>query len=161
MLKVILRKMRASDVKHFLKWWRDDDLIALTSGDYAPMSDEKIVKSVMKMAQSKHDYHFMIVVNGRVIGHVTAAQRRGEWYEIQRVIGEKKYWSKGYGTMAMALLIKKMRRKGIAKFYVEIRPENVRSIRSAEKSGFLRARIIERPKNKNQLRVVRMELRTS
>ena len=42
MTKIILRIINKDDIIHFKKWWRDEELIKLTSGDLTPISDDEI-----------------------------------------------------------------------------------------------------------------------
>lgn len=161
MRKVSLRKIRISDAKYFLKWWRDAELIKLTSGNFALISDKKIEKSVSIMAQRKNEYHFMLMVDKKVIGHIALVRRIGGWYETQIVIGEKEYWSSGYGSRAIKLLLKKANKDNISKIYLEVRPSNARAIKAYKKCGFTKAEIIKYPQNKYLPRTLRMEFESS
>lgn len=143
-----LRKIKLTDKKYFSKWWRDKALLKLTSGILERISDEEIKKYFLSMVKNKIDYHFMMVANKRTIGQISLAKRNNDWYETQIIIGDKKYWSKGYGTKAIELLIKKVKKLGILKIYLEVRPSNVRAIRAYEKSGFIKYKIKKYPANK-------------
>jgi RimJ/RimL family protein N-acetyltransferase len=100
----------------------------------------------------------MIAINGKTIGHISLSKRRGNWYETQIIIGEKEYWSKGFGTEAINLIIKKAKTLNIHKIYLEVRPNNLRAIKSYEKSGFISKKLIHYPKNINLSETLRMEL---
>lgn len=156
MTKVGLRKIRPEDIVYFYKWWRDCDLIALTSGNFDPISDSEVEKYFHKMLISKTDYHFMINVNGRVIGHISLNKRRNDYYETQIVIGDKKYWGKGYGPKAIKLLLNRVQKIGINKIYLEVRPENMRAINAYKKVGFVESSIKKYPKNPNQPEMLKM-----
>lgn len=86
-------------------------------------------------------------------------KRKNGWYETQIIIGEKKYWNKNYGTKAIQLLIKKAKKLGILKIYLEVRPNNLRAIATYEKCGFKKSRIKKYPKNKYLPETLRMELK--
>lgn len=156
--KLSLRKLKKSDKQYFAKWWRDKDLISLTSGNLEPISDKQVEKYFSDMLSNKADFHFIIIVNKKVIGHISLSKRRGCWYETQIVIGEKEFWRKGYGPEAIKLIIKKANRLNISKMYLEVRPDNVRAIKAYEKSGFVQKKSINYPKNKNLPETIRMEL---
>ena len=161
MIKIFLRKIKPADRNYFAKWWRDKELRKLTSGRLRQISDQKVNKYFQTILNSKETYHFMITVGEKTIGHITLAKRRNDWYETQIVIGEKKYWGKGYGPKAIKLLIGKAKKFGISKIYLEVRPTNIRAIRAYKKCGFQKVRIVKYPKNKYLPETLRMELRAS
>ncbi|MDD5731575.1 MAG: GNAT family N-acetyltransferase [Patescibacteria group bacterium] len=160
MPKLSLRKTTNFDKKYFAKWWRDEDLIKLTSGVLEPISEKEIEKYLSAMVKSRTDYHFMIVFDKKVIGHIALAKRRSGWYETQIVIGEKAYWGKGHGAKAVQSLLKKAKRLSISKIYLEVRPDNLRAIRAYEKCGFKKIKTMYYPKNKYLPKTLRMELKS-
>jgi len=155
---IILRKLKINDKKYFSKWWRDRDLIKLTSGRPKLISDKKVDKYFSMMINGRNDHHFMIILNKKVIGHIALIKKRNKWYETTIIIGEKEYWNRGYGTEAIKQLVKKAKSKGIVKIYLEVRPSNLRAIRAYEKCGFRRVRLIKHPKNKYLPLTLKMEL---
>ena len=70
------------------------------------------------------------------IGHIALIAKSGRWFETQIVIGEKKFWNKGYGTKAMKLLLEKAKQLGIKKIFLDVNPGNERAIRMYEACGF-------------------------
>jgi RimJ/RimL family protein N-acetyltransferase len=161
MIKIKLRKLKKSDKEYFARWWRDNDLIALTSGVFKPISDGELKKYFLVMLKSKKDLHFMIIVRKRVIGHISLMKRKNNWFETQIIIGERLYWGKGYGTGAIKLLIKKVKKLGIFKIYLEVRPDNIRAIKAYQKCGFEGTSVKEHPKNKYLPKVLKMQLISS
>jgi len=159
MNKILLRKIKLSDKSYFAKWWRDKELLKLTSGILKLISDKEIEKYFSIMLKSKNDYHFMILLDKKVIGHIVLAKRKNNWYETQIVIGEKQYWGRGYGIKAIKLLLKKAKKLNISKIYLEVRPTNTRAIAAYEKCGFKKAGIKEYPKNKYLPETVIMKLK--
>jgi len=144
---ISLRKIEKSDRGYFKKWWNDGDLRKLTSGRPGLISDKKVDK-YFSMLWDKNDYHFMITLNKKALGHIGLIKKKNNWYETIIIIGEKEYWNKGYGTEAIEQLVKKAKSKGIIKIYLEVRPSNLRAIRAYGKCGFRRVRLIKHPKNK-------------
>lgn len=159
MNKIYLRKIKASDKKYFAKWWRDKELLKLTSGILKVISDKKVDKYFKNVLGSKKDYHFILTLNKKVIGHISLAKRKNNWYETQIVIGEKKYWGRGYGSEAIKLLIQKAKRLRISKIYLEVKPTNTRAIHAYERCGFKKVKTILYPKNKYLPKTLRMELK--
>ena len=161
MKKLTLRKIRLTDKTYFSKWWRDKILLKLTSGVLKRTSDQEVNKYFDKILHSKKDCHFMIIVNGETIGHISLIKRRNDWYETQIVIGEKKHWGKGYGQKAIKSLVKKAKSLEIFKIYLEVRSTNLRAIRTYEKCGFRKVKIVKYHKNKYLPETLRMELYNS
>lgn len=156
---ILLRKIRKTDINYFSKWWRDKELLKLTSGILNLILDKEVDKYFKNILNNKKDRHFMIILNGKVIGHISLTERQNGWYETQIVIGEKKYWGKGYGSGAIKLLIRKAKRLGIFKIYLEVRPTNIRAIRAYEHCGFQKIKTVLYPENKYLPKTFRMELR--
>lgn len=157
MNKVYLKKIKYSNKKYFAKWWRDKELLKLTSGILERISDREVDKYFRNILNSKNDYHFMIILNKRVIGHISLAKGKNHWYETQIVIGEKRYWGKGYGSKAIKLLIQKAKQLKIFKIYLEVRPTNIKAIRAYERCGFQQIKTVLYPKNKYLSKTLRME----
>lgn len=156
--EISLRKVQLSDKKYFSRWWRDRELLKLTSGILKLISDKEVDKCFQNILNNKKDYHCMIILGKKVIGHISLNKRRGDWHETQIVIGEKEYWGKGYGSKAISLLIEKAKRLKISKIYLEVRPDNVRAINAYEDCGFQKKKTVLYPKNKYLPETLRMEL---
>ncbi len=154
-MSVKLRKIRKSDIRYFKKWWRDAELIALTSGDYSPISDIQVREYFNRMCGSKQDLNYMIVTGDTTVGHISLNHRRRGWHETQIVIGNRNYWGKGIGTKAIQLLLRKAARKNITRVYLEVRPDNNRAIAAYTAAGFMQKRILKTRK-KNLPSVLRM-----
>jgi len=157
--KLSLRKTKDGDEKYFSKWWRDKELLALTSGILKPLSDKDVKRYFLAMLQSGNDYHFIILLDGNVIGHISLTKRDNQWYETQIIIGDKEYCGKGYGTKAIQLLLEKTKKLKIQNIYLEVRPDNARAISAYENSGFVKAGVREYPENEHLPQTIRMELR--
>jgi len=159
MNKILLRKIKSTDKKYFAHWWRDKELLKLTSGILRRISDKEINKYFQNLLKTKKDYHFIIILNKKTIGHISLVRRHNGWYETQIIIGEKKYWGKGYGSKSIRILIRKADRLGIFKIYLEVRPTNVRAIHAYERCGFQKVKIVRYPRNRYLPKTLRMELK--
>ena len=160
MIKISLRKIKPSDKNYFARWWRDKELLKLTSGVLELISDGEVDEYFQAMLNSKDDYNSIILADGKIIGHISLAKRRNNWHETQIVIGEKNYRGKGLGSKAIKLLIRKAEKNGISKIYLEVRPTNIRAIRAYEQCGFQKIKTVKYPKNKYLPETLRMELKT-
>ena len=156
-MPITLRRMEVGDRDLFAVWWRDAELIALTSGSRQEISDEEVGKSFSGMLQSRADRHLMIALEGRAIGHLALIKQGKGWYELQIIIGEKEHWGKGHGTEAVQQLLEKAREDAVTMIFLEVRPDNMRAIRSYEKCGFYHMNIVEHPENPDLPLTLRME----
>jgi RimJ/RimL family protein N-acetyltransferase len=153
-----LRKIKKSDIPLFLKWWKDRDLIALTSGNFDKL-DEKLPGYFFKMFESKKDHHYIIQYEKKAIGHLALIHKKSDTFEITIVIGEKEFWNKGIGKKAIkkALLLG-FSKLGYSKSYLEVRPENIRAIKAYESCGFVKKGLKKYPENKYQPVTLKMVL---
>lgn len=160
-MDIILQKLKAGDYPHFLRWWRDDELMGLTSGDHAPMGDEEIQKQVAKMASDKNVRHWLIEVDDKIVGHINLNKINSKTAELQIVIGEKEYWGKGIGFEAIIKVLDQAKSFGYKKILVEVRPDNIRAINLYQKAGFEKQGLKKYPKNPNLPEVLVMEKQIS
>lgn len=145
-----LRKIKKSDFSLFYKWWKDPDLIALTSGNFN-ISDEKLANYFSEMIESSKDHHFMIQLKDKIIGHLALIHKRLDSFELTIVVGEKEYWGKGFGVEAIKMAVSLGFEKfGYEKSYLEVRPENIHAIKAYEACGFVKKGLKKYPKNKDQ-----------
>ena len=156
MASVSLRKLKISDFKYFSKWWRDKELIRLTSGNLKKLSDLEARKYFLAMPENKSNWQYMIQSGKKTVGHITLATRKAGWYETQIVIGEKKYWGRGIGTLAIKELLALAGKNKIKKIYLEVRPDNLRAINAYIGCGFIPKKIKKYPNNKNLPKVLVM-----
>ena len=160
MISIKIRKVKISDKKYFAKWWRDKDLLKLTSGILKRITDKEVNEYFLKILANKKDIHYIIMAERKIIGHIVLQKRKNSWHETQIIIGEKNYQGRGYGTEAIKLLINKARQMNLKKIYLEVRPDNVRAIKAYEKCGFRKIGIKKYPKNKYLPQTLKMKLIT-
>jgi RimJ/RimL family protein N-acetyltransferase len=109
---VLLRPIKRSDISYFLKWFNDPEVVQYLEM-YLPMtemSEEKFIEE-LGTTRAKSDVILVIeVIEGtstKPIGncglHEIDSKDRKALFGI--VIGEKDYWSKGYGREAARLMI--------------------------------------------------------
>lgn len=153
-----IRKIRPTDLSYFLKWWKDEVLIKLTSGIYEKSGD--VLKGYyFKMLNAKNDHHYVILYGSKIIGNISLIRKNKNIFEISIIIGERKYWGAGIGQIAIERLLKiAFTKLDYKKAYVEVRPENLRAIKLYKKCGFIEAGFKKNIKNKNQPVVLKMIL---
>lgn len=123
-----------------LGWYNDPDIIALTSDDPNPLTDEQFRSMIQ--ADLDHDQSMVLgIVNESqkpigvgMLRHIDALHRS---CELHITIGEKDHWGRGYGTEAIALM-RDYAFVGLALHRVTSTPfaHNTRMVRSLEKCGF-------------------------
>lgn len=157
MIFVGLRPVMGSDKQFFAKWWRDRDLIALTSGNFSSLPDNQLERYFQEIVTQRDRVDRMIEVDGETIGHINVQGRSENWWELQIIIGAKDRWGKGYGPEAIRQLLQVLTSQGMEKVYLEVRPENTRAIGAYEKCGFAAVSRASH-NNPNQPETIRMEL---
>lgn len=121
----------------FNKWWNDEELRGLTSGDYEPIAQEKINEQLE--AHYKKGFDFIILADKKPVGHIFIQHKKQKKnWEVYIAIGEKDYWGKGIGTSAMKKICQWFFRKfpKEKKLELEVNTTNLRAIRCYEKVGF-------------------------
>jgi len=110
--RVLLRPVKRSDISYFLKWFNDPEVVqyVLMHLPVTEMSEEKYIEE-LGTTRAGSDARFVIEAiesdSTRPIGdcalHEINSKERRAVFDI--VIGEKDYWSRGYGTEAARLII--------------------------------------------------------
>lgn len=156
--KIKLRKITKSDLKYFLKWWKDKELIRLTSGVYEK-SEKVLTGYFLNFFKNNRNHHFILLLNNKVIGHLSLSHKNNKISELHIIIGEEKYRGKGYGLKAIEEATKiAFNKLGYKQIYLEVRPNNRHAIDTYKKSGFIAVGFKKYPNNKFQPLVLKMIL---
>lgn len=159
MNKIIkLREVKKSDLKYFLKWWKNKELIKQTSGHYEN-SDKVLTGYFLGMLKQKTDKNLLITLNSLPIGHLSIIKKSKTAFEFVIAIGEKRHWGRGYGSWAIKKALNlAFNNLSYKKAYLEVRPENARAIKAYEKCGFKKIGIKKYLKDKFRPVVLKMSL---
>jgi RimJ/RimL family protein N-acetyltransferase len=141
--KIILRPIIKTDISLFLKWFNNPELLQYISL-YLPMTEIEEEEWIKTIAQNpKNNVIFIIEAiensNKIPIGDIGLfhINTKDQNCVFGIAIGEKDYWSKGYGTDASKLIIdygfKQLNLYSISSSAIEY---NERSIRLHKKLGF-------------------------
>ena len=141
---VRLRPVKRSDISYFLKWFNDPEVTQYLSM-YLPMTEMAEEKYIEELGDSRvgKDVSFVIeAVEGDVctpIGtlglHGINAKDHHATFGI--AIGEKDYWSKGFGTEAARLVIRYgFEQLNLHRINSSALAFNERSLRLHKKVGF-------------------------
>lgn len=155
---VSLRKVIDTDINYFSIWWRDSELIGLTSGDFGVLDDKTIAGYFKNLHYNTSDLHHMILCDEKPIGHVSLQRGDDNWWELQIIIGDASARGSGHGPEAIAQLLDIARHQSIVKVFLNVRPGNVSAIKAYSKVGFLTVGEVFQTANRNLPDLVRMEL---
>ena len=111
--KVVLRPVRRSDIEYFLKWFNDPEVTQYL-GMYLPMTEMAEEKFIEELGSTGTTTRVIFVIeatdgnNNKPIGNVGLSNIHPKDHHavFGIAIGEKEYWSKGYGTEAANLIIR-------------------------------------------------------
>jgi len=142
--KVILRAPTRADIPAYVRWFNDPDVTQFLGGNMWPMSQEAEERWFDRMLEKE-----VLVLaietlpaagqGGLLIGNcgLHDVDERNRRATLGIVIGEKEYWSKGYGTDAiMTLLRYAFDEINLHKVSLSVYDFNPRGVRCYEKCGF-------------------------
>lgn len=154
---ISLRNIRPGDKKYFLKWWRDRELIAFTSGNFDDTKSRDLARYFNKLLGNNNN--FVICAGNKVVGSIYFQKVDKNTFRFPIVIGEKRYRGRGYGSAAIrTILYLGFAMYGFKKAYLEVRPENERAIKVYTALGFKKIGFKKYPRNKNFPVGLEMEL---
>lgn len=144
--RVALRPYEAGfteeELYRMYKWSRDEGVLRWSGGSVLSMSFEDFKDAFRRELrhQDKHRRVFCLLTDtGELIGRLgyfNIDYRRGE-AELGIVIGERKYWGRGYGTDAVKTLLAHIfEETDLERVYLYTYAENERARRSFENCGF-------------------------
>lgn len=135
--RVSLRPLAWPDVGPILQWGRDPEVARLAGRGFAAEHDAYRWWMGLKTARDRIGW--AIEIDGRLVGDVELEHIRwtaGE-AEVRICIGDRRYWDRGYGTRALALVLHEaFGPLGLGLVYLRVLDSNRRAMRSYEKLGF-------------------------
>jgi len=120
--KVRIRDKIPADSIHDIVWGLDEEILALD-----PSAGETL------------NIHLFSIetLDSRLIGFCSLYNQTQEEVQLGIRIGNKDYWSKGYGTEAVSMLMNYAFSADIRRVWLKVLPSNARAIRCYEKCGFV------------------------
>src|SRR3990172_7331063 len=146
---IILRPLEREHLARCVKWFNDSDVTYFLGREGPLTMDEEEI-----YALHVDDVHVGNVGLHRI-------DRMNRKADVGIVIGERNYWSKGYGTDAMRTILRyAFDRLRLHKVSLDVLEYNTRALRSYEKCGFVHegVRRDELLKGKRFVNLVRMSL---
>lgn len=106
--KVILRPIRLSDAPRFVKWFNDPEVHRFLNFRSLTLKQErKFIRERLKSDPKDHVQLCVDALDGTHIGTVAleSISREQKRAVFGIVIGDKKYWNRGFGTEAARLIL--------------------------------------------------------
>lgn len=148
--KTVLREKRITDAPEDYSWRTDAELARLDAAQPLNMAYDDFLKHSQEELnrQSKQSMRFGIDdLYGRHIGNCMVYdinERRGS-AELGIMIGDREYWSKGYGSDTVDMLLEHLfTTTSMRRVYLHTLTWNHRAQRAFEKSGFRPVRDVRR-----------------
>jgi len=136
--RVRLRAPERTDIPTFVKWFNDPEVTQFLLRS-PPMGMEEEERWFDNLVRDEGKVFCIETLDGRLIGnlgvmHIDWSNRKAD---IGVVLGEKDYWSKGYGTEAITLLLGYMFEElNLHRIWLYCEEDNKRAQRCYEKCGF-------------------------
>ena len=148
--RIILRDKRADDAENDYRWRSDPELARLDAAIPLTMSYERYLKlseDQMKYPTPGSHHYSIETLKGTFIGNcmyydLDTVNREAE---LGIVIGDRDYWSDGYGYDAVTTLLEHMfTTRDLKRVYLHTLEWNGRAQRSFSKSGFNPVKAVRR-----------------
>ncbi len=139
---VILRPVEEADIPLFQKWMNDPEITQYIRA-IMPVSlaeERSWFDRVSKSASDKVTLALVDIATNQLIGTIgiNNIDFRAGTATTGTVIGDKKYWGKGYGTEAKMLLLEfAFNELNLRKVYSDVFAYNKRSLAYANKCGYV------------------------
>ncbi len=142
--KISLAPPLQEDAQHFFQWINDTEVsVALGYGQNLPLTLEQQEEWYQKNALKQQDQEktFAIIENKkkRVVGNISlkGISHVNKHAELGIIIGDKKVWSKGYGSEAIILLLNyAFMNLNLYTVHLWVVDYNAHAIRAYERVGF-------------------------
>ncbi len=138
--RIVLRPLQREHLPLCVKWFNDQD-VTYFLGREGPLTMAEEERWFNEYRQKVDEEIYAIEVNGNHIGNVGlhAIDRANRRASVGIVIGEKEFWSKGYGTDAMrTILLYAFERLRLHKVNLDVLDYNDRAVRVYENCGFIK-----------------------
>ena len=141
-VKVFLRPLREADVNdRYLSWLNDGEVTKFLEAGTFPVTAQELREFYQNVSKSRTDVLFAIVdkktdlhIGNIKLGGINWIHR---FADLGIMIGDKQYWSKGYGQEACSLLLKyAFGTLNLNKVTLGVYGNHTAAIRTYEKAGF-------------------------
>ncbi len=147
--KTILRKLEEKDLDKTLAWLRDSCVNKFLSQDFKNLTKEHEIQWFGSIQNSRKDIAFAIDTKDKYV-HIGNCDLRKinlikRSCELGIVIGEKKYWNKGYGLDTIKSLIDfAFNKLNLRCIELNVYKYNHRAIKLYKKCGFKEKKVLKK-----------------
>jgi RimJ/RimL family protein N-acetyltransferase len=139
--RVRLRAVEPADYPHIARWLNDAQVMFYWGRPGNTVAVAEVARLDQAEAARGNSQKYVIEVEDRAIGQIDYYDLdwrvRSAWVSV--LIGDKDYWSGGYGTDAMRTLLRYLfDQLGLHRVTLTVHETNARAQRSYEKNGFVR-----------------------
>ncbi|MHA1285664.1 MAG: GNAT family N-acetyltransferase [Promethearchaeota archaeon] len=152
--RVYLRALEPDDYKVTIKWRNDDEIWSMVGGPKYYVSSEYEKQWINNAIHNQNEIRLGICLkeNDELIGLSSIIDI--DWINksahCPSMIGEKKYWGKGFGTEARLLLLQfAFYERGFERIWALILENNISSLRMIEKCGYKKEGLLRNSVYKN------------
>lgn len=151
-----LRPIQRSDLPFFVEWLSDPEVRQFITVNIPLSLEEEEQWYEQMLKQPKPERPFAIEVREedgwRLIGNITLFGLN--WVnrsaEIGILIGDKRFWNRGYGREAMLLMVQHaFETLNLNRVYLRVDVENIRGIKSYERVGFVKEGVLRQANYRN------------
>ena len=138
--RVRLRPVRDEDLHQFQRWLNDADILRWLTLPKGPTMGEELQWWEAEQRNPEDIVWAIEMLDGRLLGDLALRPNPlGRWADLGIFIGEKAFWSRGYGADAIRTILRyaflAMRLNRVSLTTDEL---NARALRCYEKCGFVR-----------------------
>jgi len=143
MNKIELREIKRTDLKKINQWRNDKELLDLLGNNYLFISaeiDKKWFDNYLMNRDKSVRLAILDKKTGKYIGNVnlTSIHPINRSAEFSIFIGDKNYWSKGFGTVATIAVIEHgFYDLNLNRIYLTVLQNNKRALNAYKKIGFI------------------------
>ena len=141
--RVYLRGLEKDDLTgNMSQWANDSDVTYFMFMGATPSTSERLEEEYEPLWKSKNDI-VLAVIDKKTDVHIGNVGLYGiNWIsraaEFRIIIGEKKYWNKGYGTEATQLTVAYgFEKLNLNKIWLGVNQDNKSAVKTYEKAGFI------------------------
>lgn len=147
--KTVVRKLQRRDLERSMTWLKDPSVNKFLSHDFNNLTVEQEEAWYDFLQNSKDDLVFAVLDKNDLkhIGNCALHKidPMKNTCEIGIVIGEKKYWNRGFGSDAVKSVIRFVFNSlNISRILLNVYSYNKRAIRSYKKCGFVQVKVLEK-----------------
>ena len=136
--RIRFRSVERGDLPYFIGWFDDPEVTEFLKVE-GPMSLEDEEEWMDRMNRTGGHVYSFETLDGKLIGNLGLMNLNwtSRKVEIGVVIGEKEYWSKGYGSEAISLVLSFLFEEwDVNRVELFVDSRNERAIRCYERCGF-------------------------